>query len=43
MEVVQKYTNGFHAVMRMFNILDPSIEPTATGHRSSRSGWWSAS
>ncbi|HPQ58286.1 MAG TPA: cysteine--tRNA ligase, partial [Flavobacteriales bacterium] len=32
MEVVQKYTNGFHAVMRMFNILDPSIEPTATGH-----------
>ena len=32
MEVVQKYTNGFHAVMRLFNILDPSIEPTATGH-----------
>lgn len=32
MEVVQKYTNGFHAVMRMFNILEPSIEPTATGH-----------
>ena len=32
MEVVQKYTNGFHDVMRMFNILSPSIEPTATGH-----------
>lgn len=32
MEVVQKYTNGFHAVMRMFNIQEPSIEPTATGH-----------
>jgi cysteinyl-tRNA synthetase len=32
MEVVQKYTNGFHAVMRIFNILEPSIEPTATGH-----------
>ena len=32
MEVVQKYTNGFHHVMRVFNILEPSIEPTATGH-----------
>jgi len=32
MEVVQKYTNDFHDVMRMFNILPPSIEPTATGH-----------
>ena len=32
MEVVQKYTNGFHGVMRIFNILPPSIEPTATGH-----------
>jgi len=32
MEVVQKYTNGFHDVMRIFNILNPSIEPTATGH-----------
>lgn len=32
MEIVQKYTNGFHEVMRMFNILPPSIEPTATGH-----------
>lgn len=32
MEIVQKYTNGFHAVMRLFNNLDPSIEPTATGH-----------
>jgi cysteinyl-tRNA synthetase len=32
MEVVQKYTNGFHDVMKIFNILSPSIEPTATGH-----------
>ncbi len=32
MEIVQKYTNGFHEVMRLFNILPPSIEPTATGH-----------
>lgn len=32
MEVVQKYTNGFHDVMKIFNALPPSIEPTATGH-----------
>jgi len=32
MEVVQKYTYGFHDVMGIFNILPPSIEPTATGH-----------
>lgn len=32
MEVVQKYTVGFHDVMRAFNTLPPSIEPTATGH-----------
>jgi cysteinyl-tRNA synthetase len=32
MEVVQKYTNGFHQVMDIFNVLPPSIEPTATGH-----------
>ncbi|MEL6560736.1 MAG: cysteine--tRNA ligase [Bacteroidota bacterium] len=32
MEVVQKYTNDFHDVARMFNLLPPSIEPTATGH-----------
>ncbi len=32
MEIVQKYTNGFHDVMRQFNILSPSIEPTATAH-----------
>lgn len=32
MEVVQKYTNGFHDVMQLFNLLPPSIEPTATGH-----------
>lgn len=32
MEIVQKYTLGFHDVMRAFNTLPPSIEPTATGH-----------
>lgn len=32
MEVVQKYTNGFHQMMATFNILPPSIEPRATGH-----------
>lgn len=32
MEVVQKYTLGFHKVMSRFNTLAPSIEPTATGH-----------
>ena len=32
MEIVQKYTLGFHEVMSMFNTLPPGIEPTATGH-----------
>ncbi len=32
MEVAQKYTNGFHQMMHIFNTLPPSIEPTATGH-----------
>ena len=32
MEVVQRYSIGFHDVMRAFNALPPSIEPTATGH-----------
>ncbi len=32
MEIVQKYTNGFHDIMRRFNTLEPSIEPRATGH-----------
>jgi cysteinyl-tRNA synthetase len=34
MEIVQKYTLGFHDVMRLFNTVPPSIEPTATGHIS---------
>ncbi|MBX3163224.1 MAG: cysteine--tRNA ligase [Bacteroidetes bacterium] len=34
MEIVQKYTLGFHDVLREFNTLPPSIEPTATGHIS---------
>ncbi len=32
MEIVQKYTVDFHKVLDMFNLLPPSIEPTATGH-----------
>lgn len=32
MEIVQRYTNGFHHMMRRFNNLEPSIEPRATGH-----------
>lgn len=32
MEVVKRYTEDFHGVMRQFNILPPSIEPSATGH-----------
>ncbi|MCL4117836.1 UNVERIFIED_CONTAM: hypothetical protein GTU68_016413 [Idotea baltica] len=32
MEVVQKYSNGFQDMMRVFNIQPPSIEPRATGH-----------
>jgi len=32
MEVAQRYTVGFHDMMRIFNTLPPSIEPRATGH-----------
>ncbi len=32
MEVVKQYTEDFHEVMRQFQILPPSIEPSATGH-----------
>lgn len=32
MEIVQQYMNGFHDMMRTFNVLPPSIEPRATGH-----------
>ena len=32
MEVVQKYTVDFHNTLSEFNLLPPSIEPTATGH-----------
>jgi len=34
MEIVQRYTVGFHDVLNVFNTLPPSIEPTATGHIS---------
>src|SRR5690606_1198473 len=32
MEIVQRYTVDFHDVLKTFNFLPPSIEPTATGH-----------
>ncbi len=32
MELVQKYTNLYHWAMLQFNCVEPSIEPTATGH-----------
>lgn len=32
MEVVQRYTVDFHNTLAKFNNLEPSIEPTATGH-----------
>ncbi len=32
MEVVQRYMNGFHTMMSVFNTLPPNIEPRATGH-----------
>ena len=32
MEIVQRYTVDFHHVLKQFNFLPPSIEPTATGH-----------
>ena len=32
MEIVQKYTNDFHRVLEKFNLIPPSIEPSAIGH-----------
>ena len=32
MEIVQKYTVGFHSICQLFNMKSPTIEPTATGH-----------
>ncbi len=32
MEIVQKYTVGFHDICNLFNLKPPTIEPTATGH-----------
>lgn len=32
MELVHKYTSLFHRGMALFNNVEPSIEPTATGH-----------
>ena len=32
MELVQKYTNLYHWAMLQFNNIEPTIEPTATGH-----------
>jgi cysteinyl-tRNA synthetase len=32
MEIVHRFTQDFHEVLATFNLLPPSIEPTATGH-----------
>lgn len=32
MEIVQKYTNSFHQTTQLFNLKNPDIEPSATGH-----------
>ncbi|MFD0965074.1 cysteine--tRNA ligase [Pseudofulvibacter geojedonensis] len=32
MEIVQKYTVDFHDILKEYNFLPPSVEPTATGH-----------
>ena len=32
MEIAQKYTNSFREILKEFNVLNPSIEPTASGH-----------
>ena len=32
MEIAQKYTNSFREVLKSFNVLNPSIEPVASGH-----------
>ena len=32
MEIAQKYTNSFREVLKNFNVLDPNIEPVASGH-----------
>lgn len=32
MEIVQKYTNSFRHTTQLFNLLNPNIEPAATGH-----------
>lgn len=32
MEITQKYKVNFHEVCRIYNLLPPNIEPTATGH-----------
>jgi cysteinyl-tRNA synthetase len=32
MEIAQKYTNNFREVLKRFNVLNPSIEPVASGH-----------
>lgn len=32
MEIVQRYSNDFHNVLGKFNLIPPSIEPSAIGH-----------
>ena len=42
MEIVQRYKFGFHEVMNLFNLLPPSIEPSATGHILEQIEWTQA-
>lgn len=32
MEIVEKYKISFHHILRLFNLLPPSLEPNASGH-----------
>lgn len=40
MEIVQRYSNGFHDIMKLFNTLEPSIERSATGHIIEQIEWF---
>ena len=39
MEVVQKYINSYHRNMHQLNVLDPGIEPLASGHVIDQQGF----
>ncbi|MDH5599579.1 MAG: cysteine--tRNA ligase, partial [Cyclobacteriaceae bacterium] len=42
MEIVQQYTTDFHRVTEIFNLLPPSIEPSAIGHLIEQIEWVSS-